>query len=183
MRTVTALLICFAMVPGTGVGQDFAWRDQDGQLIRDTDARKSSDGFGGWVITTSDADWAAKWATPAEETPSFTTAESVRKGERVETLIFIVNPLRNEKGEVDVRCDIRVTRPNGTVSLEKRGLPCLNGPLLGDPRNLRLAVHTLPFTGEEGDPLGEWVIDIALRDAKRGTTLNLRGSFEYVGVG
>jgi hypothetical protein len=149
-----AIFISSVALSAAVVAQDSYWRDRNGQAVPDSDERKSMRGFGGWVITTADSDWEAKWNTPAEVTPEFTEAHSVREGQRVVTLIFIGNPLPNPNGRVNVRCDIRVVRPNGSVSLDRIDLPCLEGELPGDPFNLRLASVTLPFIGEKGDPQG-----------------------------
>jgi hypothetical protein len=182
MKRIAALVSLIAFF-GAASAQDSYWRSRDGQPVPDTDQRKSSRGFGGWVIATADADWEAKWNTPAQETPEFAEAHSVRKGQRVFTLIFIGNPLPDSNGEVNVRCHIRVTRPNGSVAVDRRDLPCLQGRLQGNPLNLRLAGITLPFVGEEGDPLGRWMTEITLHDVERDVVLDLRNVFEYVGDG
>ena len=172
------------MTLGLGVAaQQFAWRDSNGDPMPDTEARKSSGGFGGWLLTTSDQDWEAKWNTPEHVTPSFTEAETVREGETVYTLIFMVNPLPNSSGDVDVRCDIRVTRPNGTLSLDRSDLSCLSGELAANPNNIQLSPNVLAFLGEDGDPAGTWIMDVTLRDVPRDVALVLRASFELLSDG
>src|SRR5262245_42279960 len=83
--------------------QDFGWRDANGKYTPDTPDRKTSNGFAGWLFKTSDPDWEAKWNTPESETPAFSTTETVRKGETIFTLIFIVNPKPDAKQEANVR--------------------------------------------------------------------------------
>jgi hypothetical protein len=169
---------------GSAFAQEFFWRDQRGQRAPDTEARKSEGGFGGWLVITPDQDWEAKWAVPDElATPAFNEAETLRFGETVVALIFIVNPLPNAEGNVNVRCDLRVTRPNGSVSVDQKDLACLEGPLLGNPFNIRVGLPTLQFVGEPGDAPGTWVFEVTVRDVQRAKALNLRSSIELLGDG
>ncbi len=186
MKRVLATIVLgsFVALSGVATGQEFFWRDERGQPAPDTEARKSERGFGGWLVITSDQDWEAKWAVPDElATPAFDEADTLRFGETVVALIFIVNPSPNPEGNVNVRCDLRVTRPNGSVSVDQRNLTCLEGPLEGNPFNIRVGAPTLQFVGEPGDAPGTWVFEVTLRDVERGTALNLRSSIELVGDG
>ena len=184
MKRLLAIIAVSVALCGLAAAQGFYWRDRNGARAPDTDSRKSSGGFGGWLVVTSDGDWEAKWNVPDEQaTPSFNEAHVLRNGETVVGLIFIGNPVPNASGEVNVRCDVRVTRPNGTLSVDQRDMPCLTGRLQGDPLALRLAAHTLKFVGEEGDPVGIWSFDVALRDVGRGVVLNLHTTAELRGDG
>lgn len=183
MKPIIALVLGLALLVDPAVAQVFTWRDGAGRAVPDTEARKSRNGFAAWILTTSDTDWEAKWNTSPESIPQFTVAHTVRKGERVTTLLFVVNPLRNSDGNVNVRCDLHVTRPSGSVSIDRRDVACLEGPLQGDPFNLRMAMPTLPFVGEVGDPLGIWTVRVTVRDLIRNSTIVLRSSFKYVGDG
>jgi hypothetical protein len=185
MRLALATIVgsCIALA-GAVAAQEFFWRDERGQPARETPARKSERGFGGWLVITSDSDWATKWSVPDElATPAFNEADALRVGETVTVLIFIASPLPNRAGDVNVRCDLRVTRPNGSVSVDRRDLSCLEGPLLGDPFNIRLGAPTLQFVGEAGDPPGTWQIEVTLRDLHRDAVLNLRSSIELLSSG
>jgi len=170
------MLVCAA----TATAEDFGWRGPDGKAMPDTEFRKSSKGFAGMLLTTSDPDWEAKWNTPEHETPSFTEATTVRKGETVFTLIFFVNPEADAKGAVDVRCDLKVTRPTGTLSVDEKNVECAKGKLEGDPFAMRLAAPVLGFVGEEADPIGTWQVDVTLRDVRRGVALSLHTTFELL---
>jgi hypothetical protein len=173
--TIVAIACC-----SIATAQDFGWRDADGKLSPDTDARKTSSDFAGWLLTTADPDWEAKWNTPEHETPSFSEAGTVRKGETVYTLIFIVNPKPDAKGAANVLCDLKVTRPTGTTSIDKKNVVCLKGVLPGSPYNMRLAAPVLGFVGEAADPAGTWRVDVTLRDVPRGLTMDLHTSFELL---
>ena len=170
------MLACIA----TASAEDFGWRGPDGKAVPDTEFRKSSKGFAGMVMTTSDPDWEAKWNTPEHETPAFTEATTVRRGETVYTLIFLVNPKVGAAAEVDVRCDLKVTRPDGTLSIDEKNVVCMKGPLMGSPFNMRLAEPVLGFVGEDTDPIGTWQVDVTLRDVPREVTLSLHRTFELL---
>jgi hypothetical protein len=182
MRVVRALVGALLAVAACSIAasEELGWRDKDGNPAPDSDARKSSNGFAGWLLTTSDPDWEAKWNTPEHETPMFTAAETVRKGETIFTLIFIVNPKLDANGEANVSCDLKVTRPDGTTSIDEKNVDCLKGKLQGHPHNMRLAEPVLGFVGEPGDPLGAWRVDVTLRDVPRGVTMDLHTSFELL---
>jgi hypothetical protein len=185
VRNPIAFWCAFALAAFSSLGaaEDFGWRGPDGKFEPDTEFRKSSQGFGGLLLTTSDPDWEAKWNTPEHETPSYKEATTVRRGETVYTLIFLVNPKIDGKGQVNVRCDLKVTRPNGSVSIDEKNVECLGGALPGNPLNMRLAAPVLGFIGEATDPIGTWQVDVTLRDVPRGVTMSLHTSFELLGSG
>ena len=181
-KVAASVIGCMLVCAATAGAQEFGWRDADGKLVPDTEFRKTSKDFGGLLLTTSDPDWEAKWNTPEHEIPAFTEATTVRRGETVFTLIFLVNPKVGAKGEVDVRCDLKVTRPNGTLSIDEKEAECMQGPLPGDPFAMRLAAPVLGFVGEDTDPIGTWQVDVTLRDVPRGVSLSLHTTFELLGA-
>lgn len=82
IAVVTSAGLLFFFLSLIGNCQE-SWKDQARHTIEDTDARKSKDGFGGWVFVTSDADWQTKWQSPAETVPRFTEAKAVKRGQSV----------------------------------------------------------------------------------------------------
>ena len=180
MKLAAAMLGALLLSAAAGA-EEFGWRDKDGKPVADTESRKSSNGFAAQLLTTSDQDWHEKWDTPESDTPQFSLADSVSKGEQIVTIIFIVNPMPGPDGAVNVVCDVRVVRPDGSESISAKDQPCLRGKLSGNPYNIRLSPVALPFIGEEGDPLGKWTVDITLRDKVRNVALDLHTSFEYLG--
>jgi hypothetical protein len=65
------LLITPATLAIPAFGQQ-GWKDQSGHLTRNTESRNSVNGFGGWLVITSDADWKTKWETPSDTVSRFT---------------------------------------------------------------------------------------------------------------
>ena len=173
MRLSGALLLLLCC-NGASLAQ---WRTQDGAPLPDTEARRTVDGFGVMLLVTPDEDWQAKWNTPQHVTPQFREAKVVRRGGKLTILIFYVNPKPDAANRINVRCDIHLRRPNGTISADLKDIVCAEGPLLGEASNVRLAAPVIGFIGEPDDPLGEWRVEVSLTDAIRGATVPVRTSF------
>ena len=157
-------------------GSKEGWRDRQGRAAANTDDRKSVDGFGGWIIVTSDANWKAKWETPSSTTPNFTTAKDIRRGKQIFVLTFFANPQLTTEGKADVVCDIDVIKPDGTPSTHQEGVICFKGPLK-EPRLTYLSAAVIGFVGDPNDPPGEWVVRITLKDNVRHVAVPLKTSF------
>ncbi|RON15866.1 hypothetical protein [Pseudomonas frederiksbergensis] len=153
------------------------WRDSNGNPYPDTESRRIIGGFGGSLLITSDSDWEKKWNTPAETTPIFTEAKVVTLGERIFTLTFFANPKLNANHEANITCDLKVTRPNGTESINQRDSVCFQGRLNGEPSNMYLAAPVIDFIGEPGDPTGIWTVEITLKDNLRKVVMPLKATF------
>ena len=159
------------------LSEELSWRDQTGQPVQESESQKSKEDFGGWVLVTPDADWEEKWETPVDVTPHYSLTSSVSVGETIMLLIFYANPALDETEIAEVRCDLKMMRPSGTISIEIKDVECYRGPIVGDPHALRLSNGLLGFVGEEDDERGEWIADIVLTDVVRGVSLNLRTRF------
>ncbi len=153
------------------------WRDRQGRPVPDSDSRKAVNGFGGWLLITSDADWRAKWETQPDVVPSFKEARTVGMGKQIFALTFFTNPQLNAAGDADITCDIDLLRPDGTSSFHRTDTVCFKGNLKGKPDYLYLSAPVIGFVGEKGDPLGEWRVNITLKDNLRRVSLPLKTSF------
>jgi hypothetical protein len=174
------LLILFALIALSvtpAMSQD-VWRTKDGLGVPETPARKAKNGLGAWLVVTADRDWRAKWDTPDHETPNFAEAKSVSRGGKLAILTFVVNPKPDVQNNVNVLSHIKVTRPNGTFSVNAPGLPCLKGRLLGAPTNVRLCEAVIDFSADPGDPAGIWKVEVAVKDVNRTTEIPVEASFE-----
>lgn len=158
------------------------WITRDGKPVPNTDSMKSIDGFGGSLVVTPDPDWEAKWNTSPDTVPHFREASKVRYGERLTILTFFINPQVNESGEINVVCDIKVTRPDGSQSINSKGIECAKRKLQGDPHSVRLTSAVINYTGDKGDPPGLWKIDVSLTDRNRKVIVPLKTKFELVEI-
>ena len=80
-----------------------------------------------------------------------------------------------------VRCRSKVTRPNKTVSVNQRGIPCLDGELKGDPNSIRLAPAVISLSAKRPtrSASGWWMWRSRMR---RNTKLPLRTRFTLSGA-
>lgn len=154
-----------------------AWVNRDGKPAPESDAMKSIKGFGGWLMVTRDTDWKAKWDTSPETAPEFHGASEVEYGDRLAILTFYSNPKTDAGGAFQVLCDIKLTRPDGSVPVDTKGVDCASGKLQGDPRNTRLTAAVIDFIGEDGDPPGVWRVEVNLTDRNRNVTVPLKAEF------
>ncbi len=156
---------------------DSGWKDPQGRMHPDSESRKAQNGFGGWLLVTSDDDWEAKWKTEPAATPHISMATSITKGKPVYALTFFSNPKLNEYGDADISCDIDLRKPDGSASFQQTDATCFKGTLKGQPNYLYLSAPVIKFIGEQNDPYGEWKISITLKDNVGHTNLPLKTSF------
>ena len=171
--SIAAVLLLLA---GAALAQE-VWKDEQGRPVPNTDSRKSLNGFGGWLLVTSDTDWRAKWETPSTNVPRFNEAHTVARGKQLFVLTFFANPQLDAAGNADISCDIRILRPNGTSSVDQKDAICFRGALIENPRNMYLCAVIIGFVGDPGDPAGEWPVRITLKDNVRHVSLPLETSF------
>ena len=173
-------ILFLLLVVSVALADDRFWRDQHGNFAPNTEARSAIDGFGGWLVVTSDANWKQKWETSPNTVPRFTEAHTVARGKHMTVLTFFANAKLSDAGEADVTCDIDVIRPDGSSSVHQLGAVCFRGPLQGTVKNVYLSAPVLDFVGESTDPVGKWLIRITLKDNVRHVSLPLRTSFTLV---
>ncbi|MCG7994431.1 MAG: hypothetical protein JAZ06_03290 [Candidatus Thiodiazotropha taylori] len=178
IRKVAIALILLFTPPLSLIAEAEGWIDREGNPLPNADNMKSVDGFGGWLIVTPDHDWESKWNTPPETTPHFSEASEVAYGEKLTILTIFGNPKVNESGNINIRCDIQVLRPDGSASADMEDIDCAVGKLQGNPRNVRLTQAIISFVGEESDPAGTWIVNVTLTDRNRRVSLPLTSKFE-----
>ena len=166
-RTVALLSFCLLASPA------FAqWRDAQGNTLPNEPQRAQVDGFGAMLLVTPDADWKEKWDTPPETRPSYTSTDTVAVGETVTVLTFFSGNGADEMGKSNIHCDVRVTRPDGSVSSDVKDAECARGPAVG-ANYIQLLGPVIQVVAEPSDPRGVWRIEITLRDMVRNLTVPL----------
>ena len=156
------------------------WVTKDGRPVPDADNMKSVKGFGGWLIVTPDKDWSEKWNTPSHTTPYFSEASTVKYGEQLTILTFYINPLKDVEGNVNITCGIKITRPDNTVSVNNQNILCVKGRFPGNPRSVYLSPVVIKYSGDAGDPAGDWLIETVLTDRIRGARVVLTSKFTLI---
>ena len=153
------------------------WRNKDGKIVPNSDNMKSIKGFGGWLLITSDADWEEKWNTPTYVSPNFNEASNVSYGQRLTILTFFINPKVSDQGTINITCGVKITRPDNKVSVDNQNIECLKDIVIENPRNVHLSPIVIDYIGEEGDPPGEWIVEVNINDINRGASIPLRNTF------
>jgi hypothetical protein len=171
-------VILFVLVAFPAWGEDSYWKDRQGHPVPSTEARQSERGFGGWVLVTSDADWEAKWNTPAETVPEFKEAKSIPRGKHIFVLTFFANPQLSNESAADIICDINIVKPDGSAAMNQTNAICYKGSVKGNAYSMYLSLPVIDFVGDPDDPLGKWTVRISLKDNIRKVTLPLQTSFE-----
>jgi len=170
------LLISLGLSPSSWAQE--TWHDRHGNSIPESDSQRSIDGFAGLLVVTPDENWYEKWNTPAENTPEFTSAKTpIRNGDKLFFLTVLSSPGTNSEGKADVWCDMKIIRPDGTVSLNEIDKPCFQATLAGGSHNLYLSEVVAGFLAEPKDLRGQWVVSVTLKDKIRRVSLTLKNSF------
>lgn len=131
------------------------------------------------LLVTPDMNWREKWDTPPDVVPHFAEADKVSRGEKLAILIFFSNP-QVADGMVDTIVDLKVARPNGTLSADAAGSLCYSGPSFGNPTHVMLCESSLLYSADPEDPAGRWTVEVLLKDRKRGISISLRTAFDVV---
>jgi hypothetical protein len=174
---LTATVAVLTLLDHGAIAAEVGWRDSAGKPAPESPAQRSVNGFGGWLMVTPDKDWKEKWNTPAESTPMFTTADHVRQGETITILVFFSNAKLTADRSVNITCDLRVTRPDKTFSIDEKAVTCASGPIPGPATNLYLSNLVLGFVGEPNDPPGKWLVEVMLHDNVAKIDIPLQTSF------
>jgi len=170
--------VAICLLTTATVAQGVGWRSASGGPLPDTQARKSADGFGGWLLVTSGKEWTQQSdSLQALALASARLATSVMPGDLISLPIFLLNPTRDtHTGNVDVTCDVVFMRPDGKRE-KSYSFKCLDGPFSGE--NSAHVINTvIEFVGEPGDPPGTWTVDAVINDRAGGIELKLHTTFE-----
>ena len=97
--------------------------NEPGNTMPGTSATQSSQGFSASLVITADPDWQQKWESPPEVAPRFDLATEVKEGGSLYILSFLSNPMLDAAGMAQVRCDLRISKPDGSLSGDAHDLP------------------------------------------------------------
>jgi hypothetical protein len=171
-----AALIAAAVLAVASDAPAQAWRGPDGTPSPPSESRKQVEGFGAMVLVTPDLDWQAKWDTPPDVIPHFRESDSVARGETVAILIFLSSP-KIVDGAIDTKVDLRVLQPDGAPQFDQKAAPCLTGPAKEIGANVLLCESSIGFFASPTDPVGEYTVEVVVRDLNRGVEVPLRTRF------
>lgn len=181
-----AFIITVTAVPTMAVAsviQELGWIDQGGNPVPDSNSQKSVRGFGGMLVVTPDVDWEEKWSTPSGHTPHFTAANQVKVGQELTILPLFTNPKVGDDGFVRIKCDLRVIRPDQSLSIDEKDLDCFTYDFTGTKPNLRniwLSGVIPKYIGESTDLKGEWIVELVFKDVVRNVLVPLKTTFTLI---
>ncbi len=180
VRVIIIIIAVFlAVVPVASGEEEWAWREngQDGAQKAVADNIKSEKGFGAQLLITDDKDYLEKWKTPTDGFYLHTVNSAVR-GQPVFILIIFANPGVDEKGLCDINVDIKITRPDGTVSSDTKDSDCWRNmppPPIG---NIQLGKTSIGIVIEEKDPAGRWKVEAVVKDGIKNAAVRLFNHFD-----
>ncbi len=177
MKALSIVAAAALLLPLSASAQT-AQGNVQGTALPGASATQTTDGFSASLVITADPDWQKKWETPPDVVPHFELANEVVPGGSLYILSFVSNPLLDQAGSTQVRCDLRIRRPDGSLSGDEHDLPCFVTPLESDPKLVYLSSVGVKFTAEAGDPKGAWTVEITVRDTLRNVSIPLTSSFE-----
>ncbi len=180
MRSIFTLSLLLAATITTAQVPSGVWRSPEGTVVAESKARRSVDGFGVWLVVTSDKDWESKWNTPSWVTPKFTEASNIKRGGSLTILIFVANAKPGRDNNLNVLCDLKITRPDGSLSVNEANARCLVGALRGQASNVRLSEPVIRFNADPGDLAGTWRVEVNIKDINRGLVVPVETAFELV---
>lgn len=164
-----------SFVSFASTGDSLPWR-QDVELNLNSEALDDTSAFHALMVVTPDNDFVGKLHSPPESNPKFTMIDKLKIGEQLETYIIFTNPKIDEKSSVDVKYDVKITRPYNRVTYNK-DLEGKSGKLSGSSDSYYLADASLRFKAEPTDPIGEWIIDVTVHDNHSHASIPLSAKF------
>lgn len=176
MRIIVLFILLF--FPGNLFAE--GWTDLYGYPLPNTEDKKTIDGFSGWLLITSDQDWKDKFDREESGLPQLTTVNEIGLGEQITILTLYKNPQTDASNRINLKCDVKITRPDGSFSYDETNLECGSEELIGPAENIRRTYLVIDFIAELGDPYGFWTIEVVLSDENAKITIPLKKNFELI---
>lgn len=171
------LTILFILLSTNCYSAQSGWVDNNGNMLQNTESKKSIQGFGGWLLITSDQDWQEKWDTPESTTPHFTETGMVKRGEKISILPLFTNAVTDENDHLHLTCDIRIINSENEVTFNQKDIDCFNDVIKGDPRSVRLAYTVIDIIADENEPAGKWTVYFDFVNQNRNIRVPLKSEF------
>jgi hypothetical protein len=135
------------------------------------------------AVTAAEAErFLQEWhSTPTEHGPRLEIAETARRGDTMNVLIFYVGCAADAPvgGDCPARADLRILAPDGSVYGEYRDLPLAEGVPTA-PQLVQLSPLGLGIVFEPEDAPGRYRIQADIRDPQRDLSLALETTVELV---
>lgn len=158
------------------------WRE-GGEVVPDTKASKTVEGFGASLLITAEPDaFFDAWNQPPspDYKPEIKTTDFAKRGDTVVGVVVFAGCLPNPDGNCQSTVDFKMYRPDGSVyaDLDKSEL-WTDKPAM-PPNILQLGVSSLGFIVEPDDPFGTYRMEAKVRDEVLGKGVTLVQTIEVV---
>lgn len=177
-RFLLTLLILLISLPCSA--EQGGWTDREGNPVENKTSIKSQNGFGGWLLVTSDHDWQKKWNTPEDTIPHFTETDRLHRGEKISILPLFINAQVNDNNEILLTCDITIMNPGNEVTFAQQDLECFNEKRKGHPRNVRMVYTVIDIIADDNEPAGIWHVFFNINDKNSDRSVQLHTQFEII---
>lgn len=157
--------------------EEFGWTIND-KSAPDTDNVKSMNGFGAQMWIINDESFFDDWNKP--ETPNLTFTETAIRNKKVFIIFLFINPGLDEQLKANVVADVLIKDPSGKVYGNFTDLEIWQRTY-DTPRNsIQLGVAHLGLLIEDGEQLGTYKIEAAVKDRIKNVALKLNTEFTAV---
>ncbi len=174
MRTAAYLLLVAALPPSVSMA---GWIDKAKEKLPDTEFRKSDGSFGAWLmLVADDRKLYTDWAKPGASV-NVNEVDTVRVNEPVSAFVVFSGCQPDLIGNCSVKMRYRVLSPNGTVHTETPSMEVWLHRSAPPARTWELGVDYLKMAIEPHEQLGNYQIQVQVRDENSGRVLSLQKSF------
>lgn len=178
MRNINGVLI--ALVFSLPALANSGWIDKQGNAVPDSDHMKSSKDFiAQLVLTDNEAEALKNWNTPSESV-YFPTTDKIEKSKIITAFIVFGGCAVDKKGNCDLRMQITVYQPDGSVYSKLPIMEVWSGKPVPPNRSLGLSADYMRVIIENDEPLGKYRIETKVMDMNSGSNMLLSSSFTAV---
>ncbi len=156
------------------------WIDKQGNPIPDTDNIKSvGDLIAQLIITDNEAQVLKSWGTPSESV-YFPTTEKIERNKIITALVVFGGCATDEKGDCDLRMQITVFQPDGTIYSKLPVMEVWSGKPAPPNRSLGLSAEYMRVIIEKNEPLGIYRVETKVIDMNSGKSMLLSSHFTAI---
>ncbi len=135
--------------------------------------------FSAFALITSDPNWAEKWDTPPETSPSYDLAHTLEMGETGTFLVFF-SGVDIPNGTTDLICELIITRADGSVASELPSTACAPGALKGPKDHVYLTRVVGEVLVDENEVAGPLIFEFSVTETASGKRIPLTIGVEIV---
>jgi hypothetical protein len=145
---------------------------ENGRPVPDSDNVKSQKGFGAQLWIINDESFFEEWKRP--ETPHVPVTKRAPRNKPVFIIFFFINPGVDEDAEAQVRADVTIKSPDGSIYGEFKDVEIWQGSNKVPANNIQLSAAHIGLVIEDTDQLGQYIVEAVVKDQVKNVNLRLR---------